>query len=815
VLFAVLSPLIGNRNLSAEAEFNRVLLLFQHGELRASQEQAGNLARRFEGSSPNWTARFRILEAEAAAWRGMSPEVLRVLSLHFPSSTDTGIVIQRLSLMGLAHAHLHQFNEATQEFARAQALCSVKDERECGELLRARAGLAVELGQFQAAYQLYLQSLSSARRFKQSWDESAALMNLGAVSLREERFDEAIDWLRAATRIAVGLDARDILVNTAGNLGWAYYRLGDLEKALNLYEDAERRAVVLGDDDDAITWLTTLGNVYQDSHDLARAFESYRQALDLAKRINNKEEIVNSLEDLAHVSIEAGKLDEAATYIQQLDPLLRENANRLDMLDVMLAQGRIAAARRNDPQAETIFRTVEQDPASQVTMRLGAEHELARLFEAEGHSDYAEGMYAEALKTFESERAQLKDEDSKLPFLGNATRIYDDYIHLLVKQGKTNEALAFADQSRARTLAQGLGLETNNSSFKMATLHPGEIAQKAGATLLFYWLGEKQSYLWAISPTKTTLFSLPAQSEITPIVERYRKALLEPNDALESSNEDGVALYRILVAPARNLIRADLPVVILSDGTLSELNFETLIVSGPKPHYWIEDATLISAPSLYMLASAKPFRSTDHKLLLLGDAVSPNPDYPELPMAAFEMRQIQKHFAAEDQTVLARQMANSEAYLASAPQQFSYIHFVAHGVASRTDPLDSAIILSPTTAAEDSFKLYAREIIQHPIHARLVTISACYGSGTRSYAGEGLVGLSWAFLRAGAHNVIGALWEVSDDSTPRLMSTLYQGLEDGMPPSAALRKAKLTLLNSTGSYRKPFYWAPFQIYTGL
>jgi CHAT domain-containing protein len=179
------------------------------------------------------------------------------------------------------------------------------------------------------------------------------------------------------------------------------------------------------------------------------------------------------------------------------------------------------------------------------------------------------------------------------------------------------------------------------------------------------------------------------------------------------------------------------------------------------------------------------------------------------------MRQIQKHFAAEDQTVLARQMANSEAYLASAPQQFSYIHFVAHGVASRTDPLDSAIILSPTTAAEDSFKLYAREIIQHPIHARLVTISACYGSGTRSYAGEGLVGLSWAFLRAGAHNVIGALWEVSDDSTPRLMSTLYQGLEDGMPPSAALRKAKLTLLNSTGSYRKPFYWAPFQIYTGL
>ena len=103
--------------------------------------------------------------------------------------------------------------------------------------------------------------------------------------------------------------------------------------------------------------------------------------------------------------------------------------------------------------------------------------------------------------------------------------------------------------------------------------------------------------------------------------------------------------------------------------------------------------------------------------------------------------------------------------------------------------------------------------MQHPIDAQLVTISACYGSGTRSYAGEGLVGLSWAFLRAGAHSVIGALWEVSDDSTPRLMDTLYQGLEDGQTPAVALRRAKLTLLHSQSRFRMPFYWAPFQIYT--
>jgi CHAT domain-containing protein len=481
---------------------------------------------------------------------------------------------------------------------------------------------------------------------------------------------------------------------------------------------------------------------------------------------------------------------------------------------VMLARGEIAAARRDDQQAETIFRTVENDPASQTSMRLGAQHQLARLNEAQGNTIAAARMYRTALTTFEASRAELNNESSKLPFLANATGIYDDYIHLIVKQGKTDEALAAADQSRARTLAQGLGSNGANSSFRPGALHPAEIARKTGATVLFYWLGEKQSYLWAIAAKETKLFTLPAQREIAHTAERYRNALLRPGNGIDSLNDEGATLYRMLVAPAADLIAANGNVVVVCDGPLSLLNFETLIVPGEKPHYWIEDANVVSAPSLYMLASAKPARGAGGKLLLIGDAVSPNPDYPELPMAAVEMGQIQKHFAAEEGTVFARKTATSNAYLGGSPKQYSYIHFVAHGVASRTDPLDSAIILSRNGAEEDSFKLHAREIIQHPIDARLVTISACYGGGTRSYAGEGLVGLSWAFLRAGAHNVIGALWEASDDSTPKLMDRLYQGLQDGKSPSAALRDAKLALLHEPGRFQQPFYWAPFQIYTG-
>jgi CHAT domain-containing protein len=294
---------------------------------------------------------------------------------------------------------------------------------------------------------------------------------------------------------------------------------------------------------------------------------------------------------------------------------------------------------------------------------------------------------------------------------------------------------------------------------------------------------------------------------------------------VEAGNEDGQTLYKLLVAPAAKLIRSDTPVMILADGPLSLLNFETLLVPGPsaengqssgpesKVHYLLDDATLLSAPSLAMLAAAKPARNADRSLLLLGNPVSPSEDYPSLPLFGFEMTRIERHFAGRHVAAFTGQEASPAAYLASNPAQYSYIHFVTHAVASRTDPLDSAIILSRSKVSEDSFKLYARDIMRQPIDARLVTISACYGSGTRSYAGEGLVGLSWAFLRAGAHSVIGALWEVSDDSTPRLMDTLYQGLEEGQTPAVALRGAKLALLHSQSRFSAPFYWAPFQIYT--
>jgi len=812
--YLLLIPLQSVRPGSIRAEYDIAQKLFLHGYLEKSQLAADRGYKRFKLADPQWASKFLLLEAESMLWRGMYDDSLRILSAQ-STELDDNQSVKKFALEAISLTRLQQFSAADQKLSAAETICARETIESCGEIPRARGVLAIETGKFAEAKQFFIQSLDFARKHHDQWLEATALLNLGAASLRQEHFDEAAGWSRAAYAAAGALGGEDIEQVALGNLGWDYFKLGDTERSLESFLEAEKSATRLGDLLYQIKWLSIIGYVNQDSGNLSQASKSYGQTLALAKRIKSKEEVVNTLEDLAHISIDAGRLDAADDYLKQLPSLLKENSSRLDELDVMLEQGRIAAARRNGPLAESLFRAVEADPESQTSMRMGAEHLLAKLYEQQNKTDTADRMYKTALSTYESARAQLKNEDSKLPFLANATHIYDDYIHFLVNQGKTDAALATADRSRAQTLAQGLGLDTGKLSLTPAAMHPNSIAQRTGSTLLFYWLGDEQSYLWAITPGKTKLFPLPAKSEISRMVEHYRRTLMGPNDAVDISNADGAALYTTLVAPAQDLIRPGSTVAILGDGALSQLNFETVIVPAPKPHYWIEDATLISAPSLYMLASAGSNENAGQKLLLLGDAVSPALDYPELPKAAFEMKQIEKHFTQENETVFARGQATAGAYLSSAPQQYAYIHFVAHGVSSRTDPLDSAIILSRTTAGDESFKLYSREVLQHPIHARLVTISACYGSGARAFAGEGLVGLSWAFLHAGAHNVIAALWEVSDESTPRLMDSLYQGLEDGLPPSAALRQAKLSLLHSQGSFRKPFFWAPFQIYTGL
>ena len=821
VVLLVLLPIQDTRPEAAEAVYDHLWKLFVRGQLIECQQRASTNYESFRISNPNLAVQLRLLEAEAMLWRGFSSDALGVLS-QMSAPADKDAVVKKLALEGAALTRMERFSEADQKLVQAENLCRSEFHRTCGDVPRARGVLEMGLGQQARGQQLFLESLAFARYHRDPFLEASALVNLGFAALQSDHFDEAADWSRDANRVASELGADYVAEVTEGNLAWSYYALGDHDQALALFLDAEKRSINLGSVRDQIRWLENIGYVYESNGDLAHAAPIYHSALDLARKIDSKADIVITLEYLAFASVDAGKLEEADFYLEELSPLIQAESDHGDQLWAELARGRIAALRHQDQQARPLLRDVWRDSESETSIKLEAGRQLARLDEAQGRAADADKDYKATLATFEQARNELKKEDSRLPFLANATAIYDDYIHFLVQQGKPLQALAVADQSRARTLEEGLGIAAKASSLRMKVFDPRSVAARTQATLLFYWLGEKQSYLWAITPAKATLFNLPPRPQIAAHVESYRKTLLDLRDPLEAKNADGQALYQMLVAPAYAMIEPTKPAIILDEGVLSKLNFETLLVPGAgaigkqtagstaQLHYLIDDLTLSSAPSLAMLAATKPALDAEPRMLLLGDPVSPDREFPSLPLFAFEVSQVGSHFSSKQ--VITGQQATPAAYAASKPEQFSYIHFVSHAVASSTDPLDSAIILSNSAASEDSFKLYAREIIQHPIRAKLVTISACYGSGTRAYAGEGLVGLSWAFLRAGADQVIGALWEVSDDSTPRMMNALYQGLSDGQSPASALHNAKLALLHSPTRFRLPFYWAPFQIY---
>jgi CHAT domain-containing protein len=779
--------------------------------LKESQQEAGRQFKNLQVSNPFWATKFRVLEAEAALWRGLFDPALQ---LPNPPLDQPDIAIPTFTLKGVANTHLHVLDEAQRNLDQADRLCTASFNKACNAVTRAHGVLALERRQLQEARRYFQQSLEYARLHDDPYMAATALLNLGDVSLFLEHFDEAVDKCEEAYKLATAIGAKDTAMVAAGNLGWAYYKLGDSVRALDLSLEANHRAEDLSDLGTQAAWLTNAGYVYMDRRDFSQAEDSFRHALVLEQSVHSKDDVYNALRVLARLSLQTNNLERASGYAGQALVMAQTSKNRLDELYPLLAQGQIAARRADADVAERTYREVEQDANCPASLRWEAQYSLARLYEDRQKPDLAEREYRAALATFEAARETVRHEDAQLSFLTNASRIYDDYVHFLLARGLTNEALRWADHNRARTLAEGLGLLSKKDAGGPPPLDAPGIAKRENGTLLFYSLEEKQSYLWAVTAQKIVLFSLPSKAVIDAAVQRYRESMSGQRVVFEPASQDGIALYRALVEPARALLPKNGKVVIIPDGSLNNLNFETLLVGDPKPHYWIEDATITNASSLRLLGHMQSGDQTaQRRLLLIGNSVAPNPRYPELPKAAMQVESVARHFPTSQRVLLTREQATPDAYVHSKLEQFSHIHFVAHGTASRLIPLDSAIVLSNSSTQGDSFKLYAREIIRHPLRAELVTISACYGAEGREYSGEGLVGLSWAFLKAGAHNVIAALWAASDASTERLMSKFYDELDKGATADRALRSAKLSLLQDT-NFRDPLYWAPFQLYAG-
>ncbi len=137
------------------------------------------------------------------------------------------------------------------------------------------------------------------------------------------------------------------------------------------------------------------------------------------------------------------------------------------------------------------------------------------------------------------------------------------------------------------------------------------------------------------------------------------------------------------------------------------------------------------------------------------------------------------------------------------------LHLAAHGIVDPVNPAASCIALLADSARREDGLLHTLEILALPIDARLVTLSACESARGRIGRGEGVVGLSRAFLASGASCVVSSLWAVSDESTSLLMRAFYTSMvHDERSAVTALNEARLELMRTSG-YEHPFHWAPF------
>ncbi len=144
-------------------------------------------------------------------------------------------------------------------------------------------------------------------------------------------------------------------------------------------------------------------------------------------------------------------------------------------------------------------------------------------------------------------------------------------------------------------------------------------------------------------------------------------------------------------------------------------------------------------------------------------------------------------------------------------KKYRVLHVATHGLLDTERPQFTGLVLSQIggSGGGDGF-LRTDEIFNLRLGSPLVMLSACETGLGREKRGEGVIGLTRAFMYAGAPTVGVSLWSVSDRSTAELMTDFYRRLlvKDGTSPTAALRDARRQMIAGK-KYSAPFYWSPF------
>ncbi len=322
------------------------------------------------------------------------------------------------------------------------------------------------------------------------------------------------------------------------------------------------------------------------------------------------------------------------------------------------------------------------------------------------------------------------------------------------------------------------------------------------------------------------------------------------------------ALYKVVLEPAAAMI-GDKRVMVVADGALNYIPFEVLLKTSDTGdfsslNYLVKSNEVIYAPSASVVGAIKQQRTKNasRAMLIIADPVfnsndaraqkrtaapatdsdvrglgiesaltdvsgsappAPSGQMEGLPLARLtgtrtEADQISKLAKASggQADVWLDLDANEDNLGARDISKYRIIHVATHGLLNAERPQFTGVVLSLVgNKTHDGF-VRTDEVFNLHLGSPLVMLSACETGLGKEKRGEGVMGLTRAFMYAGAPTVGVSLWSVADKSTADLMTDFYKRLltSEGTTSSSALRGAQLAMISGK-KYSAPFFWAPF------
>ncbi|WP_345423943.1 CHAT domain-containing protein [Halioxenophilus aromaticivorans] len=641
------------------------------------------------------------------------------------------------------------------------------------------------------------------------------------------RLDEAEALYQEVWHLYEKLGANSHLATVANNLANLYIDRGDFEQARNYLEQANQFWGSQWGEEQNLRIRQARVNYYQANDDIEAALAELAAMAPMVEASNDNYRHGRFLSQKANAQI----------LQQQFEPALRTLERALVLHKK--ANDDLASTRSHYLTAVALYRA--QKPLQQISEHL-----------------------EQAIGIIESKRSQMTDDRVRQEYFALQKNIYELAIRAnltLEDQARILTGLHHAENFRARTLYENLlqktaiGAEDGEgtllkSSFDIFANKPTaeqlpklsftqlqqyQQALPSGDALLYFFVGEEQSYVWFIAAGQVKMQLLPAAHElneqILPLVELMDQrpstsTQASPWQSLVASNRQ---VSDLLLGPLADQLNGVNNLTVIPDGVLHRLPFAYLLdpnASKPAPiiastniryassiatDNWLNREKPSSQHAKGILLVANPKLTTDSTAVA---ALRDGNGLGNLPFAEKEADALMKLWRQRgDSYLLARENATKQNFTQSTPNDYQVVHFAGHATINWDNPALSAIKLSPGNDLNDNSlngaDLTLSDIAQLELNSELVVLSACETAAGKLTTGEGPIGLSRAFFEAGSARVLASLWPVDDTATALLLEYFYQALlQEQLAPAQALRSAQLKMLQNP-DYFHPFYWAGF------